>query len=320
MPDNNEATLEQHYVDAFEANLGLKPQQTDSRLVDLVDADLNFAKKGDSINADDLDDDDAEPEEVEDRYGPTPEGAPGKRRRLAFFTPFHKASWLGDDVDNAKSLSDPSNATMQSIMAGLNRYRDRKIIATLNAAAKEGRNGDDATNVAFPAAQQIAIDDWSYAQKGDASTGNAALTFAKINKAKVMLGAAELGVAVPMSGLPIMLVSAEQIGELLRDPTITSNDYNAVRALMAGEINSFMGFRFVQSQLTPRPAANRRTCFAFHGKAIRYRSRKLVDVKVQQRADRQYNWQAYYKGWHAALRRHDSAVVEIACTETTVGG
>ena len=313
MADNPEATLEQHYIDAALENLGHLPQQKESRLIDLVDSDLNFGKKGESFNADDLDDD-AEPDEIEDRYGPTPEGQSGKRRRLGFFSPFDKQRWLGDDIDNAKSLSDPSNATIQSMQFGLNRFRDRKIIATLGAKAKEGSGTHDAVNVNFPAAQKIAINDWTYAQKGDASSGNAPLTFSKLNKAGVMLGAAQ----IDLPGEKILLCTAEQIGELLRDPTITSADYNAVKALMAGEIDVFMGFRFRTTQLLPIPTAGQRTCYAFWGKSIMYRARKLTEFKITQRADRRYNWQAYYKGWHGALRRHDEAVVEIACTETTI--
>lgn len=303
MAYDNEETLESHYTDAFEANLGHVPQQKAARLVSLVDSNINFTKPGDMFNADDIGT--SEPTEIVERFGKSPEGVVAKKRRVGFFTPYDDGKWL-DDIDTAKSLSDPSNATMQAMMWGHERYRDRKIIEALDAPAREGRTGE--TTKAFPAAQIIAVNDWTYARKGDASTGNAPLTFAKLNHSKVKLDKSEI------EGKRIFVSSSEQIGQLLTDPVITDRETTAVQALMAGELTYFMGYNFVVSELLPK-ASSVRSCFAFIQPAIMYRGRKLTEAQIVRRADRKFNWYAYYKGTHGALRRHDEAVVKVLCTE-----
>lgn len=304
----NEDTIPSQYVQAFEANMGLMPQQMDSRLVGRVDSNLNFTKPGDMFNADDLGKGSG-PQEIQDRFGVSPEGTPMRRRRVGFFVPYDDGQWL-DDVDQAKSLSDLSNPTLQDMQAGHERFRDLAIIAAAGGNAREGRNGE--TSVALPASQLIAVNSWAYSDisLAAAPTGNAPLTLSKLTEANVRLKKAEIQNAGEMT----MVTSATQLGNLLRDKTITSADYNAVKALINGEINSFMGFTFIQTELLPL-AAGIRTSYAFVKKAIMYRGRKLQEVTVTKRPDRKFNWYAYYKGMHGAVRRYDEGVVAIACTE-----
>jgi len=300
---DNEETLESHYTDAFEANLGHVPQQKGARLVSLVDSNTSFTKPGDMFNADDIGT--SEPTEITERFGTSPDGVISKKRRVGFFTPYDDGKWL-DDIDTAKSLSDPANPNMQAMMWGHERYRDRKIIEALDAPAREGRTGE--TTVAFPASQSIAVDNWSYKRKGDTSTGDAPLTFAKINHAKVKLDKSQI------EGKRAFVISSEQLGQLLTDPVITDRETVAVQALMAGELSYFMGFSWYLSELLPL-AAGIRKCFAFIQPAIMYRGRKLTEAQITRRADRKFNWYAYYKGTHGALRRYDEAVVRVLCAE-----
>lgn len=304
MAYDNEETLESHYTDAFEANLGHVPQAKGGRLVALVDSNTNFTKPGDMFNADDIGT--SEPTEVVERFEPSPDGVVAKKRRVGFFTPYKDGKWL-DDIDTAKSLSDPSNATMQAMMFGHERHRDRKILEALDAPAREGRTGE--TTVAFPAAQSIAVDSWVGKRKGDASTGDAPLTFAKINHAKKKLDQSEI------EGRRIWVTNAQGISDLLTDPTITDRETAAVQALMNGEVENFMGFTFVKTELLPLHAAGVRKNFAFVQPAIMYRGRKLTEARITQRADRSFNWYAFYKGTHGALRRFDQAVVRVLCAE-----
>lgn len=303
MAYDNEETLESQYTDAFEANLGHVPQQKGARLVSLVDSNVSFTKPGDMFNADDIGT--SEPTEITERFGNSPDGVVAKKRRVGFFTPYDDGKWL-DDIDTAKSLSDPANATMQAMMWGHERWRDRKIIEALDAPAREGRTGE--TTVAFPAAQSIAVNDWTYARKGDTSAGNAPMTFAKLNHTKVKLDKSQI------EGKRAIVMSSEQLGQLLTDPTITDRETTSVQALMSGELQTFMGFTFYLSELLPL-AASVRKCFAFIQPAIMYRGRKLTESQITRRSDRKFNWYAYYKGTHGALRRYDEAVVRILCAE-----
>ena len=111
-----------------------------------------------------------------------------------------------------------------------------------------------------------------------------------------------------------MIANAAQLAQLLRDKMVTSADWNNIRALINGEVNTFMGFTFVRSELLPK-AANVRTCIAFCKPAMMYRGRKLTDATLIKRPDRSFNCYAYYKGFHGTLRRFDQGVVTIACAE-----
>ncbi|WP_298161131.1 phage capsid protein [Brevundimonas sp.] len=300
-----EETLSSHYTDAFEANLSSVPQQIGSRLVSVVDSNLNFTKTGDMFNADDLMESGG-PKPIEDRFGKSPEGARGKIRRVGFFEAYDDGEWV-DDIDSAKSLSDPTNETMQSMQWGHERYHDDKIIAAMDAPAREGRTGE--TTVAFPAAQIIAVNDWSYKRKGDASTGNAPLTFAKLNHTKKKLGQSQI------PGRRTFVTNEEGVAQLLTDPTITDRESSSVQMLMSGELSTFMGFDWVISERLPFESGTVRKNFGFVRPAIQYRARKLTMATIVRRADRKFNWYAYYKGMSGALRRYDRAVVKVLVQE-----
>lgn len=97
--------------------------------------------------------------------------------------------------------------------------------------------------------------------------GSAGLTLAKLTQASETLS----DNGVPM-GDRFLVVSPAAITDLLNDSTITSADYNNVRALVSGEINSFMGFNMIMMETRSEGglavASNIRDCFAFHKSSI----------------------------------------------------
>ena len=72
-----------------------------------------------------------------------------------------------------------------------------------------------------------------------------------------------------------MIIHANNLSALLGETEITSVDYNSVKALVSGEINTFLGFTFhvlgdrAEGGL-PLAAGDVRTCWAFHKDAIGY--------------------------------------------------
>ena len=68
-----------------------------------------------------------------------------------------------------------------------------------------------------------------------------------------------------------MLIHASGLAALLDDTKIASSDYAAVKALVQGQIDTFLGFKFItigdrDEGGLPKPST--RTCFAFHKDAI----------------------------------------------------
>ena len=88
----------------------------------------------------------------------------------------------------------------------------------------------------------------------------------KLIEAKKLLDAGN----VPMQGR-CMLIHANTLAGLLGETQVTSADFASVKALVQGDIDTFMGFKFVT--LGDRdegglPLPSTRTCFAFHRDAV----------------------------------------------------
>ena len=72
-----------------------------------------------------------------------------------------------------------------------------------------------------------------------------------------------------------MVIHANNLSSLLAEQKLTSSDYASIKALVQGEINTFLGFTFhvlgdrVEGGL-PLAAGDVRSCWAFHKNAIGY--------------------------------------------------
>jgi len=95
------------------------------------------------------------------------------------------------------------------------------------------------------------------------------MNVAKLREAKKLLDKNN----VPPEGRHI-IIHANNLAALLAETSVTSSDFNTVKALVAGEINTFLGFTFHvlgdRSEGGLILATNDRTCFAFHKDAIGY--------------------------------------------------
>jgi len=96
------------------------------------------------------------------------------------------------------------------------------------------------------------------------------MNVAKLREAKKLLDKNN----VPPEGRNIIL-HANGLASLLSETAVTSSDFNTVKALVAGEINTFLGFTFhilgdrSEGGLAVDASLDR-TCFAFHKDAIGY--------------------------------------------------
>ncbi|HUO22699.1 MAG TPA: phage capsid protein, partial [Caulobacteraceae bacterium] len=116
---------------------------------------------------------------------------------------------------------------------------------------------------------------------------------------------------------------SQQKEDLLRRTPVTSRYYNNVQALVEGKVDSFMGFKFIWFPSKYIPSAGLghdgasaiRQNIAYIKDAIVYRGRPITDARIAIRHDRSDTPQAFYKTEHGAVRRYDSAVVEVDCYE-----
>ena len=193
-------------------------------------------------------------------------------------------------------LIDPTSSYARAAAAAMGRAMDDEIINALGGTAKTGKDGT--TSTAFPSSQKIAV----------ASSG---LTIAKLVNAKKILDQNNVDPSIKK----YIVVSPEQIEDLLNNTTVTSSDFNTVKALAQGDISSFVGFEFIVSNRLSVDGSGDRLCYAFAQDGIKLAIGKDVMAKIDELPTKSYSTQVYYCSTFGATRMQEDKVVEIACSE-----
>jgi hypothetical protein len=221
---------------------------------------------------------------------------PHTRRRVDLFD----WEWadLVDDLDKVRLLISPESEYALSGAYAMGRTIDQVIVDALIGPARAGTDGEEI--IQFPATQII-----------DSQGG---LTVEKLIETKEKLDKAE----VDPEDQRFFLISSVQLGNLLRSQQITSADYNTVRALVAGEVDSFMGFKFIRTEILPvsgRGALKKRTCIAYAENGAGLAIGRDITTKIAERVDLGHATQIYLSMAVGATRIEDSRVVAIQCEE-----
>ena len=228
------------------------------------------------------------------RHGDTPLVEQTHSRRRVDAVDYEWAD-LFDPQDDIRVLIDPIGAYTQNAVWALGRAVDDSIITAFNASSLEGETG--ATTTSFPAGQQIA-------------NGGTGFTVAKLRQAKRILDLAD----VPQTGRYVV-IAPHALEDLLTDTAVTSSDFNVVKALVNGEVNTFMGFQFEMTTRLPK-TGNIRSCFAWHESCMGLAIGNDITTRVSERADKSYSLQVYAKATFGSLRIEDEGVVQIDYDET----
>lgn len=222
---------------------------------------------------------------------------PHSRRRVSL-SDFEMGHLL-DKQDLKKLSSDPKSKYMKNALAAANRQIDDLIIQAATANSFSIDEDGAATPIALPAGNVIAA-------------GGTGLTLAKLLTAREILGTAE---AEGEDGQPEILVfSARQRTTLLNTTEVKSKDFNAVQALVKGEIDEFLGFKFIRTERLLRTGTTRR-CLAFQPNAIGLAIGEDVEVDIGPRRDKGNATQLLVTMQMDATRVEDERIVAIDCTE-----
>ena len=230
------------------------------------------------------------------RHGDTPLiSTPHVRRRVAP-TPYDWADLI-DNFDRPTLITDPTSKYAVNAVAAMNRAIDDEIIACALATAYGGRDGT--TTYAFPTStHQIAH-------------GSASLTITKLLTAKEILDSYENDPDEPR----FLILNAKQVTNLLNTTEIKSVDYNTVKALAAGQIDTFLGFKFIRTERLKKVSTTR-SCLAWSQNSILLGIGTDIITRVSERADKNYATQVYVGMFIGATRMDEKGVVEIQATET----
>ena len=233
------------------------------------------------------------------RHADTPQiDTPHSRRRVTLAD--YEWADLIDNADKVRLLIDPTSSYAKAAAAAMGRAMDDVIIAALGGTSYTGETGS--TSVALPAGQKP----YSASQ----TTG---LTVDKLLEAKEILDLADVDPSLPR----FIVCGPTQISDLLNETEVTSSDFNTVKALAQGQLDSFLGFKFIVSNRLEFDATNTddRLVYAFTSDAIKLAIGKDVMARIDERADKSYSTQVYYCMSIGATRMEEEKVVEIACDE-----
>ena len=226
------------------------------------------------------------------RHSDTPQAdTPHSRRRVSLAD--YEFADLIDDLDKVRMLVDPTSSYAMAAAYAMGRAMDDAIIAAALGSSDTGVAGG--TAVALPSGQKIV------------ESGTAGLTIAKLREAKEIIDLADVDPSLPRH----IIVSPTEIQDLLNNTTVTSSDFNTVKALVQGEIDSFMGFKFhVSNRLVDNGASNTQ-CIAFAEDGILLGVGKDVTARIDERADKSYATQVYYCQTIGATRMEEAKVVSV---------
>ena len=96
---------------------------------------------------------------------------------------------------------------------------------------------------------------------------------------------------------------------LLNTTAATSSDFNSVKALVRGEINTWMGFNWIMSTQLAAVSASTLIGVAYQKNGICLGMASAPLVRTDERADLSYSWQLYYELNIGAVRLEEDRVV-----------
>lgn len=241
------------------------------------------------------------------------------RRMVATIT--REWGTLVDRKDKLQNIHMPESEYAKAAAFGLGRRRDQVLIEAAFGNAQTGEDGSGTTSLAN--AQKVA------------SVASTALDYPNLQllrKAKRIMDHNQV------KGKRYLVHSSDFLEALLAVTQVTSVDYNTVKALVTGEINTFMGFEFklceeMDSYLASTYDANtfkydttsglynsggnalggtEKVAMAFVGDGlIEGETTGSFLAKIDERSDKSYSKQVYTSMDVGGVRMEDEKVVQL---------
>ncbi len=218
------------------------------------------------------------------------------------------ADWgdLVDRADQIKMLNDPTSSYAINAAYALGRKKDQRILWAALGKAQSGKKGEK--TIDFDPNQRIAAN-----YQETTATTNTGLTIDKLRMAREMLDDAD----VDDMEEQFVVLSAKQMSNLLRTTEITSSDYNTVRALVNGSVDSFLGFKFIRVSSTLLPKKDDiRSVLIWAKSGILMATSGDITTTISTRNDKRGATQVYASLDVGATRLDERKVIEVLCDET----
>ena len=278
------------FVEQYKSNVLHLAQQKGSRLRDSVRSETvtgkaHFFERIGSTAA----------QKRTSRHSDTPRMDTPHSRRKVTMDDYDWADLI-DNEDKVRMLISPQSEYAMAGAWAMGRAMDDAIIAAAVGTAYGGVAGG--TSVSLPSGNKVV----------HASGG---LTLAKLLSAKEIMDAADIDPDEPR----YLACAAGQITDLLNVTQVTSSDYATVKALVQGDVDSFLGFKFLRTQRLGTDSDGNRQVTAWAKSGIGLALGADIKTKISERDDKNYATQVFLSMTIGATRIEEEKVVEIACTE-----
>jgi hypothetical protein len=256
------------------------------------------------------------------RHADTPRiDTPHSRRKVSL----EDYEWadLIDKEDKIRMLISPESEYAQAAAWAMGRAMDDEIISAALGTAYTGKTGSTSTT--------LSNDEKLAAFDGSTTTG-VNLNVDTLRAAKKYFDGNDVDESIPR----YIAVTSSQIYSLLGQTEVASVDYNSVKALVDGNINTFMGFTFIRTERLSRSstditytatdgtvgsgtgtitASNSRRCIAWAQDGILLGIGNDITARIGERSDKGYATQVYFKMTIGATRMEEAKVLELLCSE-----
>jgi len=218
---------------------------------------------------------------------------------------------LIDEYDKLALINDPTSDIVQDALAAMGRQKDKLLVDAAFGTTYGGYDGTTSYTYSASSTVDVAVQDGA----GSSAVG---LNVAKLRAMREIFDAYDVPSELPLH----CALTAKQVNDLLASTEVGSYDYNSVKALVQGEINTFMGFNFHQvngsvggSKIIPVDGDSYRKVLCWAEDGLLLGVGNEIETDIQQRIDKNYSYQIYNKMWIGAIRTSEKKVGYIECSE-----
>lgn len=213
---------------------------------------------------------------------------------------------LVDQQDKIRLLIDPNSEYAIAAANSLRRAQDRTYITAFSADAAAGESGGTAVTFA---------NDYPQTRTGGATgDGDPDFSAGVITTPQILLMKRHLdNNEVPPEDRYIVYhpCVVAQLLAASTAPIASSSDYNTVKALVRGELDTWIGFKWIMSTLVPLAAGTDFFCFAWQKDAMGAAIAKEIMARLSERADKDYATQSYACMTIGATRIQGAGVIRF---------
>tara|TARA_A100000172_G_scaffold75541_1_gene58397 strand:+ start:24 stop:905 length:882 start_codon:yes stop_codon:yes gene_type:complete len=236
------------------------------------------------------------------RHSDTPRmDTPHARRRVSLID-FDWADLI-DDEDRVRMLIDPQSPYASAAAWAMGRAMDEQIVSAADGTAFTGVAGG--TSTSYDSSNTVDV------QVGISPAADTGLNVGKLRAAKQILDANEAE-----DGDRYMIINAKQLQNLLGQTEVTSSDFATVKSLVNGEVDSFMGFTFIRTELIGTDSNSDHKVLFWQKAGMKLAIGAEPSIKISERADKNHATQVFASMAIGATRMQEKLVGYIECDPT----